>query len=196
MYIIDTKSEEVYKEFPYIKSWVESICDSIIKKEMDDCKIDMFYYYGFFVPKVSNKQDYYTKQYDMYSQMKFDERLNYELSKTRVNITIKIDNFMMTNRLKKGETPSIVSSIVTEITKYKMMAESEFHENQEIKDSIPEVDNNLVSIELVKSLVSGKEEVDETEFDLDEILEKISTDGIESLTDKEKEFLDKKSKEM
>ena len=196
MYIIDTKSEEVYKEFPYIKSWVESICDSIIKKEMGDCKIDMFYYYGFFVPKVSNKQDYYTKQYDMYSQMKFDERLNYELSKTRVNITIKIDNFMMTNRLKKGETPSIVSSIVTEITKYKMMAESEFHENQKIKDSIPEVDNNLVSIELVKSLVSGKEEVDETEFDLDDILEKISNQGMDSLSEKEKEFLDKKSKEM
>ena len=196
MYIIDTKSEEVYKEFPYIKSWVESICDSIIKKEMGDCKIDMFYYYGFFVPKVSNKQDYYTKQYDMYSQMKFDERLNYELSKTRVNITIKIDNFMMTNRLKKGETPSIVSSIVTEITKYKMMAESEFHENKEIKDSIPEVDNNLVSIELVKSLVSGKEEVDETEFDLDDILEKISKQGMDSLSEKEKEFLDKKSKEM
>lgn len=196
MYIIDTKSEEVYKEFPYIKSWVESICDSIIKKEMGDCKIDMFYYYGFFVPKVSNKQDYYTKQYDMYSQMKFDERLNYELSKTRVNITIKIDNFMMTNRLKKGETPSIVSSIVTEITKYKMMAESEFHENQKIKDSIPEVDNNLVSIELVKSLVSGKEEVDETEFDLDDILEKISKQGMDSLSEKEKEFLDKKSKEM
>ena len=156
----------------------------------------MFYYYGFFVPKVSNKQDYYTKQYDMYSQMKFDERLNYELSKTRVNITIKIDNFMMTNRLKKGETPSIVSSIVTEITKYKMMAESEFHENQKIKDSIPEVDNNLVSIELVKSLVSGKEEVDETEFDLDDILEKISKQGMDSLSEKEKEFLDKKSKEM
>jgi hypothetical protein len=196
MYIIDTKSEEVYKEFPYIKSWVESICGSIIEKEMDDCKIDMFYYYGFFIPKVSNKQDYYTKQYDMYSQMKFDERLNYELSKTRINITIKIDNFMMTNRLKKGETPSIVSSIVTEITKYKMMAESEFHENQEIKDSIPEIDNNLVSIELVKSLVSGKEEVDETEFDLDDILEKISKQGMDSLSEKEKEFLDKKSKEM
>ena len=77
-----------------------------------------------------------------------------------------------------------------------MMAESEFHENQEIKDSIPEVDNNLVSIELVKSLVSGKEEVDETEFDLDDILEKISNQGMDSLSEKEKEFLDKKSKEM
>ena len=53
MYIIDTKSEEVYKEFPYIKSWVESICDSIIKKEMGDCKIDMFYYYGFWPSSFS-----------------------------------------------------------------------------------------------------------------------------------------------
>ena len=44
--------------------------------------------------------------------------------------------------------------------------------------------------------MSGKDEVDETEFDLDEILEKISITGIESLTDKEKEFLDNKSKEM
>ena len=196
MYIIDADIEDVYKEFPFINDWTSTICKNILNKSYDECKVHMFYHYGFFVPKVSNKQDYYTKQYDMYSQMKFDERLNYELSKTRVNITIKIDNFMMTNRLKKGETPSIVSSIVTEITKYKMMAESEFHENQEIKDSIPEVDNNLVSIELVKSLVSGKEEVDETEFDLDDILEKISNQGMDSLSEKEKEFLDKKSKEM
>ena len=196
MYIIDADIEDVYKEFPFINDWTSTICKNILNKSYDECKVHMFYHYGFFVPKVSNKQDYYTKQYDMYSQMKFDERLNYELSKTRVNITIKIDNFMMTNRLKKGETPSIVSSIVTEITKYKMMAESEFHENQEIKNSIPEVDNNLVSIELVKSLVSGKEEVDETEFDLDDILEKISNQGMDSLSEKEKEFLDKKSKEM
>ena len=193
MYIIDADIEDVYKEFPFINDWTSTICKNILNKSYDECKVHMFYHYGFFVPKVSNKQDYYTKQYDMYSQMKFDERLNYELSKTRVNITIKIDNFMMINRLKKGETPSIVSSIVT---KYKMMAESEFHENQEIKNSIPEVDNNLVSIELVKSLVSGKEEVDETEFDLDDILEKISNQGMDSLSEKEKEFLDKKSKEM
>ena len=54
----------------------------------------------------------------------------------------------------------------------------------------------IVSVDLIKSLVSGKDEVDEAEFDLDEILEKISITGIESLTDKEKEFLDNKSKEM
>ncbi len=48
----------------------------------------------------------------------------------------------------------------------------------------------------MKSLISGKDETDETEFDLDDILEKISVSGIDSLSEKEKEFLDKKSKEM
>ena len=128
--------------------------------------------------------------------MKYDERLNYELSKTRVNVTVKIDNFMMTNRLEKGLLPSTIESIVKEITKYKMLIESDYHNDKDIKDSIPPIDSTIVSVDLIKSLVSGKDEVDETEFDLDEILEKISTTGIESLTDKEKEFLDNKSKEM
>jgi hypothetical protein len=77
-----------------------------------------------------------------------------------------------------------------------MLIESDYHNDKDIKDSIPPIDSTIVSVDLIKSLVSGKDEVDETEFDLDEILEKISTTGIESLTDKEKEFLDNKSKEM
>ena len=84
---------------------------------------------------------------------------------------------------------------VSEITKYRMMVESEFHKDQEIKDSIPPIDNTIVSIDLVRSLISGGEET-ESEFDLDDVLEKISKNGIESLSDKEKEFLDRKSKEM
>jgi hypothetical protein len=103
---------------------------------------------------------------------------------------------MMTNRLEKSLLPSTIESIVKEITKYKMLIESDYHNDKDIKDSIPPIDSTIVSVDLIKSLVSGKDEVDETEFDLDEILEKISTTGIESLTDKEKEFLDKKSKEM
>lgn len=196
MYIIEAKSEEVYNEFPYVKKWINSVCRNIIDKSVRECKVDMFYHYGFFIPKVSDKNEYYTKQYEKCSKMKFEDRLEYELSKTRVNVTIKIDNFMMTNRLLKGDLPQIVTSIVTEITKYKMLAEYEYHNNDEVRDSIPEIDNTLVSVELVKSLISGKDETDETEFDLDDILEKISVSGIDSLSEKEKEFLDKKSKEM
>jgi hypothetical protein len=156
----------------------------------------MFYHYGFFNPKVTDKEEYYLRQYEKCSKMKYDERVDYEISRTRVNVTVKIDNFMMTNRLEKGLLPSTIESIVKEITKYKMLIESDYHNDKDIKDSIPPIDSTIVSVDLIKSLVSGKDEVDETEFDLDEILEKISTTGIESLTDKEKEFLDNKSKEM
>lgn len=195
MYIIDAKVEEVYQEFPFIYDWILMICDKIIEKPVNDCKINMFYHYGFFNPKVTDKEEFFINQYERCIKMKFDERLSYELSRTRVNVTVKIDNFMMTNRLHKGDVPTIVENVVSEITKYRMMVESEFHKDQEIKDSIPPIDNTIVSIDLVKSLISGGEET-ESEFDLDDVLEKISKNGIESLSDKEKEFLDRKSKEM
>lgn len=196
MYIIDTDVQDVYKEFPFISDWISTICDNILNKSIDECKVHMFYHYGFFNPKVSDKEDYYLKQYEKCSKMKYDERVDFEMSRTRVNVTVKIDNFMMTNRLEKGLIPSVVESIVKEITKYKMLVESEYHKDEEVKNSIPPVDNTIVSVDLLKTLMSGTDEVDETEFDLDDVLEKISKNGIESLSEKEKEFLDKKSKEM
>ncbi len=196
MYIIDAEIEDVYKEFPFINDWISTICKNILNKDYDECKVHMFYHYGFFNPKVNDKEEYYLKQYEKCSKMKYDERFVYELSRTRVNVTVKIDNFMMTNRLEKGLIPSMIETIVKEITKYKMLVESEYHEDKDIKDSIPPIDSQIISVDLIKKLVSGDDEVDETEFDLDDILEKISTTGIDSLTSKEKEFLDKKSKEM
>jgi hypothetical protein len=148
----------------------------------------MFYNYGYFVPKGKGAAP---EQYDML----FKDRLQYELSKVRVNVTIKIDEFMMTNRLKKGMVPEIIKSMVTEITKYKMTIEYEFHNNEEIKNSIPEFDESVVSVEVIRKEI-GTEKIEEDYFDLDDILDKISKAGVESLTEKEKEFLDRKSKEM
>lgn len=196
MYLIDAKVEEVYKEFPFIYDWISTICESIIEKPVDDCKINMFYHYGFFNPKVTDKEEFYLSQYERCSKMKFDERLQYELSRTRVNVTVKIDNFMMTNRLHKGDIPTVVENTVTEITKYRMLVEYEFHKDETVKETIPPIDNSIVSIELVKSLVSNTGEDVNYELDIDEILDKIATSGIDSLTEKEKDYLDKKSREM
>lgn len=196
MYLIDAKVEEVYKEFPFIYDWISTICESIIEKPVDDCKINMFYHYGFFNPKVTDKEEFYLSQYERCSKMKFDERLQYELSRTRVNVTVKIDNFMMTNRLHKGDIPTVVENTVTEITKYRMLVEYEFHKDESVKETIPPIDNSIVSIELVKSLVSNTGEDVNYELDIDEILDKIATSGMDSLTEKEKEYLDKKSREM
>jgi hypothetical protein len=188
MYLINTDLEEVTKEFDFVNSWIDTVCKNILKKEKEDCKIVVYYNYGYFVPKGkgANPDQYF---------MTFDERVDYEFSKVRVNITLKIDDLMLTNRLSKGDIPSIIKSIVTEITKYKMEIEFEFHKNQKIKDSIPPFDNSIVAIETIQQEINV-DKIEEDYFDLDSILDKISKNGIESLTDGEKKFLDKKSKEM
>jgi len=195
MYIVGSTVEELKEEFPVVEDWISYICFYILNKPKEDCKISIFYHYGFFVPKSKNK-DFYQDQYERCSMMLYDERVKYELSKTRVNVTIKIDDFMMTNRI--SGIPSIVRSIVSEITKYKMSVECKYHNNQEVQDSIPQFDKTILTVETVKNFVSldepNSENEEEQNFDIDEILDKISSDGVEALTQKEKEFLDKKSK--
>jgi hypothetical protein len=188
MYLINTNLEEVIKEFEFVDSWIDTICENILHKEKDKCKITMFYNYGYFVTKGKGAS---SEQYEML----FNDRLNYELSKVRVNVTIKIDEFMLTNRLGKNMIPDLIKSMVTEITKYKMQIESEYHQNQEIKESIPPYDDSIISVEIIKQEIKS-ETIEDDYFDLDDILDKIATNGIDSLTEKEKEFLDKKSKEM
>jgi hypothetical protein len=71
------------------------------------------------------------------------------------------------------------------------MIEGEFHKNKKVIDSIPEVDRSIIKYRVVN--MDGLN--NEPQFDIDQILDKISTNGIESLTPEEKEFLDRTSKQ-
>jgi ferritin len=99
---------------------------------------------------------------------------------------------MMADRLPKGIVPEIIKDIVAEITKVKMIIESEYNEDKEITNSIPELNKDIVSFDLIKDYINN--DVDSEDLDIDSILDKISSDGFDSLSDEEKEFLDKKSK--
>ena len=127
--------------------------------------------------------------------MLYDERLVYELSKVRVNVGMKMGQFFISDRMNKEFVPSLIREIVNEITKVKMLVESEYHENQEVKDSIPELDSDIVSFDIIKDVVSG-DYSDVQNFDIDSILDKISQKGMDSLSEEEKEFLNKKSKDI
>ena len=195
MFIIDTNREDVLKDFPFIQEWIDTAQKTFIKKEIDESKIEFYYSYGLFVPKVDNKQELYTDMYEKSSKMVFDDRLTFELSKVRVNITMKIGNFILSNRLEKGNIPTIIDTIVKEITKVKMTIEGEFHENKDVIDSIPEIDSEIIKFESVKEIVS-KDYKDTPDFNIDLILDKIHQKGLDALSDEEKEFLDKKSKDL
>lgn len=183
MYIIHSDIEKVYDEFPKIKKWVKIIEKKILKNESPN--ISVYYSYGFFVPK--NKTE---NSLEETYKMPFDKRLKFELKKVRVDITIKMGSFIMTNRMKK--IPLDIQNIVTELTKVKMMIEGDFHKNQYIIDSIPEVDTNIIQYKIIRE----DDTTTNDEFNLDTILDKINTNGIESLTEQERDFLEKSSKDL
>lgn len=200
MVTLKAPNEEVIKDFPFVQEWINTITEKIMGKNPaneEQPKVEFFYSYGFFLPKIENEEDKiksYTDLQQKYFEMLFPERLQHELSKIRIEIGIKIGStFMMSNRLPKDNLniPKVIKDSVTEIVKIKMMMESRFHENQDVKDSIPPIDESIVKIKIDKDLSNNEEE--ET-YDIDSILDKISKNGIDSLSEKEKEFLNKTSK--
>lgn len=194
MFTILTTKEEINNDIPSIyNDWYKVITQ--IKPDLDESKIDMYYSYGFFHPKIENKEYYYNQLFEKCSTMLFEERLSHELSKVRVNLTFRIKHLLLSDRLPKGTIPDIINNIVTEITKVKMLVEYEYNQNEEIKSSIPEIDKNIVSFEIIRDIVNSDYSKSQN-FDIDSILDKISQEGINSLSDEEKEFLDKKSKDI
>ena len=193
MFIIDGSKESVLADFPFIQEWIDIAKKSFIKSEIDESKIEFYYSYGFFIPKVENREEFYSDLFDKCSKMLFDERLSFELSKVRVNLTMRIGKFILSNRLSSDCIPSDIRIMVTELTKIKMTIESNQHGDQDIIDSIPEIDRNIVSIDVISEIV--KSEYPDS-LELDDILDKISKKGVDSLSEAEKEFLDKKSKDL
>ena len=72
-----------------------------------------------------------------------------------------------------------------------MTIENQIRYNKDISDSIPPL-SGLISFEIINDTFLSNT----PQFDMDEILDKISISGYSSLTDDEKEFLDKKSKDV
>lgn len=194
MFTIQVEKEEVLNDYPDItQKWMDFLENS--GKEIKQDKLEFYYSYGFFVPKVEDKVKFYADVFEKCSNMMYEERFDYELSKVRINMGVKLGQFFMSDRMEKGKVPDIIKDIINEITKVKMLVESEYHENQEVKDSIPELNSDIVSFDIIKDVVSG-DYSESQNFDIDSILDKISQKGMESLSDEEKEFLNKKSKDI
>jgi len=193
MIIIDIELEDLIKEIPIVGNWINSLQTHILNGDTST-KIESQCAYGFFVPKSMNSIEAYQSMMERMIKMKYPERLDLELSKVRVDVSIKIGNMIFTNRLPKGQVPSYLYKIVSEITKVKMMVEAEIFGNQDIDvyNSIPPLDSDI-HIEIIRPALS-QEYQSEIDFDIDDILDKISQGGMDSLTDEERSFLDKKSK--
>jgi hypothetical protein len=196
MFVIDVERKEVTSEFPIVKDWLKKMKKMKLNEgEFNKDEVEFYYSYGFFVPKSKNNDEEYLKSLESNIKMLYPQRLSHELSKVRVNISMKLDNFIITDRLPKGSIPSKIQEIVAEVTKVKMMVESEFSYDKDVLESIPALDKTIVDIEIIKNPEIQEFDISNS-FTIDTILDKISKKGYESLSKEEKEFLDNKSKNM
>ena len=191
MFVIPVTYNEI-SNVPKIKKWVKKLKKLTFSEEkINKEKVEFLCQFGYFVPKGHNTPEKFGEIFEMTSKMKYPERLEFELKKVRVFIGIKYEKFFMSDRLPKGTLPDPVFNIVSELTKVKMMVESQMHDNSEVLKSIPPVDKSVIDIELFKDIATAEIK---QEFNLDDILDKINEKGINSLSDEEKRFLDDSAK--
>lgn len=196
MLTVNISKEEAINDIPRVEKWISVIEDNFEKKS--DENNTSFYYTYSFITLEDQDDDYYDAIHEKCSNMLFDERLEYEMSKVEINIAMKIDDMFISDRvdIKKDGMPEIIHEIVSEVTKVKMILECEYSDNEEVKNSIPDIDDDKVSIETeIKDLDDNDEIVEET-FDVDDILDKISKKGMDGLSEAEKKFLNDKSKNI
>jgi len=190
MFIIPITFDELSK-IKKIKKWTKNLHKLSFNKDVDINKVEFICQFGFFVPKGHNTPEKFSEAFEENCKLEYGSRLEVELSKIRVNIGMKHNKFFISDRLPKGVLPKVVKNIVAELTKVKMMVESEMHDNLNVKRSIPQIDKNIVNIEVFRDIANSEIKRD---FNLDDILDKIIESGVDSLSDDEKDFLDKSSK--
>lgn len=104
-----------------------------------DTKIEemsWIYSFTYFIKKGSNTEEYYEKLY----KMSFDERLEEELKKIRVNLAFSAGHFYLSDRV--SFVSDTIKETVKAITVQKMVNEAEFTGDDSILNTIPFITDN------------------------------------------------------
>ncbi len=160
--------ENVTKVFPEVQDWIDTIKKHIIKTDVSNDKIFCYYSFTSIVPK----------KYENIENMCYDKRLIYELSLIRTIINLKINNFHMSYRpYDKTIIPVEIVELIKKILQIKISIENKL-ENESPFD--------IFKSENIQS--------DNTQLNIDHILDKISKTGMDMLSEQEKKFLKNYSK--
>jgi hypothetical protein len=171
-----------------IQKWYDFITNHL-GKEIKESKLEFYYSIGFFLPKAENKEQQHIENIDKIESMPYNDRLEWELSKLRINLTMNMGNFTISDRMPKKYIPQPIFDLVKELTKVKMLLESEITGNDSQKYSIPDFDENFISSDEFKAQLKQLLGKEDSKLDLDDILDKISKTGMDSLTKDELTYL-------
>jgi hypothetical protein len=171
-----------------IQKWFDIITNHL-GKDLNESKLEFYYSIGFFLPKTEDKEKQLTESFEKINSLPYNDRLEWELSKLRIDLTMRMGNFSISDRMPKKYIPQPIFDLIRELTKIKMLLECELTGNNSQKDSIPEFDNSYLSNDEFKKQLKQLLGKEDDKLDLDSILDKISNLGLESLTGDELNFL-------
>lgn len=159
-----------------------------------------FFYYWTILPDTDKMSEYKHLLF-------FSERLEYELNKVIVEIYIRHKKYIRGEDVSDLIKAKSIREELSRIIVTSMIIEQRVFKNKEVMDSIPSniepIENKLFGIDIkpenlnldfLDDYYDYEDNIDEV-YTLDEILEKISKHGIESLTHNEKKILDGLSKD-
>ncbi len=215
---IKVSYEQVLHDYPeVVEEFLTSLKESnSISKNIELEKIKWFYTWGKFSKKAKSEQAKTLKSITIQNRMAmtYDQRLPHELAIVKVNITMEAGNFLRGDRVSND---SVLSELIiryeNELLKLQMMAEQKEFNEQHILNSIPEPNKEILDELIPPEVKAMRDKMNEkisngeqppnattnqnaaraASYDLDDLLDKISDEGIESLSQEEKDFLKKQS---
>jgi hypothetical protein len=179
MVIVKVGKKEMFEFFPIAKKWIKKI-SKMMPGEFR--KKDIEYFFTFTWPSEAATSGYLLN-------LTFEERIVTEIEMLSINAMIKYGDFSVSDSISSGITPESIRKVAEEMTKVKMMVECQITGNEEIRKTIPDLDSNRVDTEAIRKSIGKISEEESEILDLDTILDKIIENGIESLSEREMEFL-------
>ena len=209
---VELTNDRVKEMFPITySSFLSELRNSSSRSSsIEESKIKWSVTWGFFVKKAKTLEE---KDKQMFSleqkfNLPYEERLNLEIPRIKCSLSMKAGFYEKTDRVF-DETPNYVIESSKEILKFMIFEEQKSIQNPEVLESIRDFIEKQESLKeenkenptnVVDSLKQALEKLSKSkspkkrEFHLDEILDKINLNGIDSLDKEEIDFLGTMSK--
>ena len=205
---IELTGEKMKEWFPETyKSFLEDYYSSnrqVVKKKFTpkaEEDIEWMVSYSVNIPKAKTDEEAIQNQinYENKLRLPYEERCKSDLSKLKVDCHMYAGYYGRTDRSFDKEIPKYIIDLFYEVTKITMLQEQIFVNDPVVLDSLKDFQHLLQQLmEDMGIELEGTEQFEQkykdVPLDMDEILDKISANGVESLTAKELKFLDKMSR--
>jgi len=200
---IELSNEKMKEWFPktyksFLKDYKNSKRKFTPKPEEE---IEWMVSYAFYVTKAKNEEDAIQNQINYENKLKltYDERCKADLPKLKINCYMSAGYYTRSDRSHDKKVPQYITDLFYEVMKITMLQEQIYLNDPVVMKSLEGFQHLLDEIiEDMGIEMEGIEELtkkhEETPLDLDGILDKISSSGVQSLSARELKFLDKKSR--